>query len=75
MSSRLGFRRKRVVFLEGVLEEVSSAGGLVCSEGVLIFFESINTIVTEVTENISLLLDEVLEFSEESELVLSMIFS
>jgi hypothetical protein len=71
LSSRLGFSRKSVVFLEGVLEEVSSAGGLVCSEGVLIFFESINTIVTEVTENISLLLDEVLEFSEESELVLS----
>jgi len=71
LSSGLGFSGESVVFLERVLEEVSSAGGLALSEGVLVFLESIHTIVTEVTEDISLLLDEGLELSEESELVLS----
>jgi len=71
LSSRLGFSGESVVFLERVLEEVSSAGGLGFSEGVLVFLEGIDTIVTEVTEDISLFLDERLEFSEESELVLS----
>jgi len=71
LSSRLGFRGESVVFLERALEEVSSAGGLALSERVLVFLESINTIVTEVTEDISLFLDEDLEFSEESEFVLS----
>lgn len=71
LSSRLGFSGEGVVFLERVLEEVSSAGGLGLSEGVLVFLEGIDTIVTEVTEDISLFLDERLEFSEEGELVLS----
>ena len=71
LSSRLGFSRESVVFLERALEEVSSAGGLAFSEGVLVFLESIDAIVTKVTEDISLFLDESLEFSEESELVLS----
>ena len=71
LSSGLGFSGESVVFLERVLEEVSSAGGLALSEGVLVFLESIDAIVTEVTEDISLFLDESLEFSEESELVLS----
>lgn len=71
LSSRLGFSRESVVFLERALEEVSSAGGLASSERVLVFLESINTIVTEVTEDISLFLDEGLEFSEEGEFVLS----